>query len=192
MKGFRFLHVLYAIIIGGIIIAQIVIIVVFVTYQNRFKTELVLKLRESIATYYVGTPTNNSTVVNPVSLSWDFIQFNLFCCGAISKNDFSSATKWDRTNPYPPGGNLTIPFTCCPLGVANNWNQLPTNLSAASTCATTGANAYTQGCYDRLLDIISSYKTKFIIGAAVVGVIELLALIFAIILYRREASYKTL
>lgn len=162
------------------------------TYQSRFKAELVTKLRESIATYYVGTPTNNNTSVNPVSLSWDFIQFNLFCCGAISKNDFSSATNWNRTNPYQPGADLVVPFTCCPLGVASNWNQLPTNLTAANECATKGTNVYTQGCYDRLLDLITTYKTGFIIGAVVVGVVELLAFVFSVALYRRQDSYKTL
>lgn len=78
------------------------------------------------------------------------------------------------------------------MNVSGSWNQLPTNLSAANQCATTGTDAYTQGCYDRLLDLISKYKNGFIIGAAVVGVVELFAFIFAIALYRRQDSYKTL
>lgn len=192
IKGFRFLHVIYAIVIGVIIIAEIAIVIIFVAYQSRFRSELVTKLRESIATYYVGTPTNNATNVNPISLSWDFAQYNLHCCGATSKNDFSNATHWDRKNPYTPAVDLTVPFTCCPLGGTPSWTQLPTDLSAGNACATTGVNVYAQGCYDRLLDIISSYKNKFIIGLVVVGVVELLAFIFAIVLYRRKEDYNTL
>jgi len=192
VKGFRLLHVLYAIIIGAVIITEIAVVAVFITYQNRFRTELVTKLQDSIATYYVGTPVNNSTPVNSVSLSWDFAQFNLQCCGAISQNDFSRATHWNRTNPYLPTTNLTVPFTCCPLGVSQSWTQLPTNMSTAVPCATTGLHAYTQGCYDRLVSLLSQYKNNIIIGGVIVGVIEVLAFIFALVLYCRKEDYNTL
>jgi len=192
IKGFRFLHVLYAVVIGAIIIAEIALVVVFVSYQNRFRSELVTKLRHSIATYYVGTPTDNSTIVNPVSLSWDFAQFNLQCCGAVNSSDFANATNWNRTDPYQPGVNLIVPFTCCPLGTVKSWSELPTNFSAADQCATTGLNAYSPGCYDRLLAIIATYKKNFIIGGVVVGVVEVLAFIFAILLYRRKEDYYSL
>jgi hypothetical protein len=167
-------------------------VVVFITYQNRFRTELVTKLQDSIAKYYVGTPTNNATTVNPVSLSWDFAQFNLQCCGAVSQNDFSNATQWDRTNPYQANASLVVPFTCCPLGTAQSWTQLPTNMSTASTCASTGVSSYTQGCYDRLVAMLTQYKNNVIIGGVVIGVIEVLAFLFAILLYRRKEDYTSL
>jgi hypothetical protein len=192
IKGFRFLHILYAIIIGGIILVEIAIIIVFVVYQNRFKQEFVNKLQKSIVRYYVGTPNDNSTVTNPISLSWDFMQFNLQCCGAVNQSDYSNTTKWNRTNPYPPNQNLLIPFTCCPIDAAKNWNSLPTNMSKAAACATTGANAYPQGCYNRLVDLISSYKTYIIIGGVIVGVVEIFAFLFAILLVRRKEDYETL
>jgi len=75
---------------------------------------------------------------------------------------------------------------------SKNWNQLPTDFSAEDTCATTGLNAYSQGCYDRLLNIISTYKNNFIIGVSVVGAIEVLAFLFAILLYCRRDEYKSL
>ncbi len=192
IKGFRFLHVLYAVVIGLIIIAEITIVILFFAYQNQFRTQLVTKLQNSIANYYVGPPINNSTTVNPVSLSWDFAQFNLQCCGAISKNDFSRATNWSQIDPYQPNRLLLVPFTCCPLGAAASWTQLPTNFTAANACATTGTNAYSQGCYDRLVDILAAYKDYIIIGGVVVGVIEILAVLFAILLYRRKEEYDTL
>ena len=126
-----------------------------------------------------------------VSLSWDFAQFNLPCCGAINGNDFSRADNWDRKNPYDETSNLTVPFTCCPLGGSTSWTQLPTDLSVATTCATTGTNAYTQGCYDRLVDMIMAYKDKIYIGCVVIGVVEILAFTFAILLYCRKEDYKS-
>ncbi len=192
IKGFRFLHVLYAIIIGAIILAEIAIVLIFVAYQNQLRSQLVIKLQHSIAKYYVGTPINNSTSVNPVSLSWDFAQFNLQCCGAVNESDYANATNWNRTDPYQPALNLTVPFTCCPLGVSSSWTTLPTNFSAADQCADTGINAYSEGCYDRLVDLITGYKKNFIIGSVVVGVVEILAFIFAILLYCRKEEYNTL
>jgi hypothetical protein len=153
---------------------------------------LIPNLQDSIATYYVGPPFDNSTIVNPVSLSWDFAQFNLQCCGAVSPNDFLNATNWDRTNPYQTSANLTVPFTCCPLGVAKSWSQLPTNFSSASTCATTGVGSYQLGCYDRLIDIVATYKNNIIIGGVIVGGVEILAFIFAILLFCRKEDYNSL
>ncbi len=192
IKGFRFLHILYAIIIGGIILAEIAIIIIYVVYQNRLQSEFVTKLQKSIVKYYVGTPINNSTGINSVSLSWDFIQFNLQCCGAINKNDYLNATNWNRTNPYEPNTTLIVPFTCCPLNTTKNWNGLPTNMSEANTCAITGANAYSQGCYNRLIDLLAQYKTYVIIGGAIVGVVEIFAFLFAILLYCRKKGYEDL
>ena len=101
------------------------------------------------------------------------------------------AKHWNRKNPYYPTKVLVVPFTCCPLGGSENWTQLPTNWSAASNCANTGANAYTKGCYDRLTDILVGYKHKIFVGAVVVGVVETLAVIFAILLYCRKEDYKS-
>ena len=194
IKGFRFLHLLYASVVGLVILAEIAIVVIFFLYQSRFRTQLVATLQDSIAVNYVGIPLNNKTVVNSASLSWDFAQFNLQCCGAVNKNDFIRASNWTRQNPYDTSKQLVVPFTCCPLNATKSWTQLPTNYSSATQCATTGETAYVQGCYDRLADILSSYKTGVIVGGVVVLVIEVLALVFAVLLYRRKEDevYDTL
>jgi hypothetical protein len=178
------------VIIGVIILAEIALIIVFAIYQNRFKTEFVTKLQESIIKHYVGTPLDNSTSTNPISLSWDYAQFNLQCCGAVNQNDYSNTTNWNRTDPYQENATLTVPFTCCPLNSTRTWNALPTNMIEANTCAITGINAYSQGCYDRLIDLLGKYKLYVIIGGVVVGVVEILALSFAILLYCRKKDYE--
>jgi len=192
IKGFRFLHVLYAVVIGIIILVEIGLVVFYVAYQNRFRTQLVAKLQTSINRYYVGTPTGNSSATNPVSLSWDFAQFNLQCCGAVNQSDYQNASSWDKNNPYQTGSQLIVPFTCCPLNATQNWNTLPSNLTGALACATTGTNAYTQGCYDRLIALVATYKKNIAIGGAIVGLVEVLALVFAVTLYCRKPDYSTL
>jgi hypothetical protein len=192
IKGFRFLHVLYAVVIGIIILVEIGLIVFYVAYQNQFKNELVGKLENSINTYYVGTPINNSSTTNPISLSWDFIQFNLQCCGAVGPSDYQNASHWNNSNPYQPGTNLTVPLTCCPVSALKNWNTLPSNLSDASACAQSGQNAYTQGCYNQLVNLVATYKNNIAIGGAIVGLVEVLALCFALLLYCRKPDYSSL
>ena len=192
IKGFRFLHVLYAIIISGIILAEIGLIAYYLIYQNRFKYELSNKLKESITNYYAGTPINRTESINPISVSWDFLQFNLQCCGAINQDDYSDTNRWNRTNPYDPSTNLTVPFTCCPLNATKNWSGLPTNMIEASTCAITGVDAYSKGCYDRLVDFLATYKKYLIISVLIVVVLEMIAFSFAIVLYSRRKDYYAL
>lgn len=151
-----------------------------------------VNLRNSIANFYVGTPRSTNQTVNPVSLAWDFTQFNLQCCGALNKNDFQQAQNWTRQNPYENNTpNLVVPFTCCAMNATPNWSELPKDMSSANTCAKNGTTAYSRGCYDRLVDLIVTYKNNVIIGAAVVGVVEVLAFLFAILLYCRKEEYKS-
>lgn len=192
IKGFRFLHLIYAVVISLIIIAEVTVLILFVGYQNRFRIELVSRLQHSIQNYYVGTPIGDRKTSNPISLAWDFAQLNLQCCGAVTQNDFSRSTNWTRENPYEANmANLMIPFTCCPMKVAPNWSQLPSDMSSANECAKTGNGAYDRGCYDRLMDLIVVYKKNVVIGVAIVFVVEILAVIFAISLYCRKSDYNT-
>ncbi|CAF3530434.1 unnamed protein product [Rotaria socialis] len=192
IKTFRFLHLIYAIIIGGIILAEIGLVIYFAIYENRFKSNFVNNLKESIVYNYVGTLIDNVTSTNPISISWDFLQFNLQCCGAINKTDYLDALHWNRTNPYKRNTILIVPFTCCPLNTTKNWSQLPKNMAEASTCAITGVNSYSGGCFDDLVDLLNSYKKYIIIGLIVVVGIEIFAFVFAILLFRRKEEYYAL
>ncbi|CAF2063677.1 unnamed protein product [Rotaria magnacalcarata] len=192
IKTFRFLHLIYAIIIGGIILAEIGLVIFYAIYENRFKSNFVNKLKESIVNNYVGTPIDNASSTNPISMSWDFLQFNLQCCGAINKTDYMNALHWNRTNPYEPNTILTVPFTCCPLNTTKNWNHLPKNMAEASKCAITGVNSYSEGCFDGLADLLDRYKKYIIIGLLVLVGIEIFACLFAILLFRRKDEYSAL
>ncbi|CAF1021183.1 unnamed protein product [Didymodactylos carnosus] len=195
IKSFKFMHVLYATIIGIIIVAEIGITIYFVSFQSKFKEQLIPKLQLLINNTYAGPPITPGSNPGAVSLSWDLIQYNMKCCGAVSKTDFNSATVWNRTNPYNSSlPQFTYPLTCCPIVAQGSWNELPLDqLRQAERCATYDqGSVYTQGCYDKLMTLIATYKNSVIIGAVVILVVELLAFIFAISLYRRKADYNTL
>lgn len=163
----------------------------FFTYYSRFKKEIFADLQNSIANDYIGTAINNNTHNNPLSLAWDFAQFNLNCCGALGPNDYSQTKKWDHKDPYYPEKNLTVPLTCCPLKGTGSWDKLPDDMTDADACATTGQGAYAEGCYNRLIDILARYKRGIIIAGIIVGLVEILAFIFSITLYcRKDDDYN--
>lgn len=103
-----------------------------------------------------------------------------------------NATNWNHANPYNPNINLTVPLTCCPTNATKSWDQLPTNMIDASQCATTGVNSYSEGCFDRLVDLLDTYKKYIIIGLAVLVGLEICAFLFAILLYTRKEEYYSL
>lgn len=192
IRGCHCLHLLYATILAGIILAEVIFAIIYFVYQYHWKSKLIDHLSNSIALYYVGRSSSTTMPVNSISLAWDFTQYHLQCCGAVSQQDYGHAHRWNRTDPYGSKQMLVIPYTCCPIGVMENLNTIPKNLPEALACATTGINAYTIGCYDRLIDMLSKYRTCFIASIVVILVMELFALLLCIYVYRRRKLYNTL
>ncbi|CAF0844029.1 unnamed protein product [Didymodactylos carnosus] len=189
MKQVRCMLTLYSFIIGAIILAEVALTIYFVAFQSNFKDQFVPKLQQSISQNYAGPPIMGNKP-GVVSLAWDFIMFNLQCCGAQNGTDFVNTPKWNKTNPWAPYQNLSYPLTCCPIQNApKDWNTLSEDtLKQAETCAVDGLNIYKDGCYNKLIELIGSYKLYVIIGAVIVLVIELLAFIFAIALCCRTSK----
>ncbi|CAF0932169.1 unnamed protein product [Didymodactylos carnosus] len=164
----------YSILVGIIIIVEVALTIYIVSFQSKFKEQFVPKLQESISKGYQGPPIKENEP-GAVSLAWDFIMYNLKCCGAHNSTDFRNTPKWNKINPWIPEQSFKYPLTCCPMG--NAWTQDWTTLSEetlmkAQQCAVDGTDVYQTGCYDKLLDIIVSHKLYIIIGAVAVLVIE--------------------
>lgn len=192
VRGFHCLHIFYATILTGIILTEMILVVIYFFYQSHFKSKLIDHLQNSISIYYVGKPGSTSMPMNSISLAWDFTQYYLQCCGALSPKDFSSAQNWNRIDPYGSGKTLLIPFTCCPLGPMENLYSTPKNLTATIDCATTGVKSYSIGCYDRLLILLNTYKNSFIVSVIVIVVMQIFAFLLSIYIYRRRKQYNSL
>lgn len=192
MKGFRSLHLSYVVILSAMILAEITLIIVYIAYQYRFQVKLISHLQDSIAIYYVGVPTNDSISSNSLSLAWDFAQEKLQCCGAINASDYALALHWNRAGPTGSNNDLTVPYTCCPSTTMRDWYSLPSNATEVISCATTGFNAYSQGCYARLLDLLIVYRNYFIICVMIIGALEISALLSTIVLHCRSKEYHAL
>ncbi|CAF1304349.1 unnamed protein product [Rotaria sordida] len=197
MKQVKLFLICYAIIVGLIIIVEIGVTIYFVVFQANFKSRFVPKLQQSLKQTYEGPLVLNSNGLSKpssFSLAWDFIMYNLQCCGVEGKLDFFGTTKWNRTNPWWNSSlpvtmkEFVYPLTCCPIGnLQQNWNDLPLDqLQQASNCALNGTNIYEIGCYNKLVDLLNSAKTWVIIGAVIVLIIELLTFIFTLALCCRQ------
>ncbi|CAF0893089.1 unnamed protein product [Didymodactylos carnosus] len=195
IRQYKWMLTLYAIIIGAIILAEVAMTIYFVAFQSKFADVFIPKLQASIRDNYNGPPIFNNTP-SAASLAWDFVMYNLQCCGANNREDFNNTPKWNKTDPFNSTQNFLYPLTCCPLAnYQQDWNTLSQNiLHQGETCAVQGNGTFSSGCYGKLMDLIGSYKTYIIIGAVIILVIELLAFIFAITLCcrkRRQDRYSS-
>ncbi|UJR10021.1 hypothetical protein I4U23_014244 [Adineta vaga] len=194
MKQVKLFLTCYAIVIGLIIIFEIAITIYFVVFQTNFKDNFVPKLKQSVKDNYQGPLglEGNGPKPTPYSLAWDFIMYNFQCCGVESNTDFDGASQWNNTNPWAvsmESSKFRFPLTCCPLSnVQPNWNNLPVQqLNEVANCAVYGTN----GCYNKLVELLNSAKTWVIVGAVIILVIELITFIFTLALCCRQRKDTT-
>ncbi|UJR36057.1 hypothetical protein I4U23_028793 [Adineta vaga] len=199
MKQVKIFLILYAIIIGMIILFEIAITIYFVAFKSKFEEQFKPTLKDAIRNSYEGPlgliSNTNQTKPGPISIAWDFIMYNFECCGVDSKDDFNGTTKWNRRNIWWDASmgnsaqNFTYPLTCCKInsGGGKNWNDFnEVQLRTGVICAVNGTNINQQGCYNKFIDILNTYKTWIIIGAVVILLIELTAFSFTLALCCRK------
>ncbi|CAF4423648.1 unnamed protein product, partial [Didymodactylos carnosus] len=154
-KVFKFIQIIYAALIGIIILVEVGFIIYFFTTQSKIKKNLLPNLQSTITNTFLGTITNgpNASETNDVTAAWNQIQFNLKCCGAFNKTDYNSAKHWNHINPFNSNGpKLMYPLTCCPVDAKRSWNTLDLQVFiSAQTCAIQDTGVYTDGCYPKLL-----------------------------------------
>ncbi|CAF0753198.1 unnamed protein product [Adineta ricciae] len=195
MKQVKLFLTCYAIIVALIIIFEVAITIYFVVFQSNFKESFVPKLKDSLRNNYQGPLGVAGYGPKPTaySLAWDFIMYNLKCCGVENNTDFDGAMQWNRSNPWaeplvPQSASFRYPLTCCPFpNGQSNWNSLPVDqLSEVAKCAVYGTGVYETGCYNKVVEVLNSAKTWVIVGAVIILVIELITFIFTLALCCRH------
>jgi len=92
-----------------------------------------------------------------ISKSWDYLQIDLECCGAVNRDDYNSS-RWLEEKAEP---GWYWPRTCC---VLSNEDPLDPELVDEAGCKAGNATAmHTQGCYEPLGEWIDVW------GAAIAG-----------------------
>lgn len=135
------------------------------------KEEMLTLLEEN----YVDDSLNSS---NPISNKWNLLFLNFNCCAVNPvtgvHNDFDE-TPWCTTEGKCHDVNAQIPKTCC---VGEKEAQPSCDVYVTSGFKTTG-------CFDRIKELIQAYSVVVIGISLAIMIIEIVAIVFAIILFRQ-------
>ncbi|ESO96337.1 hypothetical protein LOTGIDRAFT_239323 [Lottia gigantea] len=165
----RILLIVYVIIVIVILLGQVALVIMVFAYRSVFDSTIKTGLQDVIKNEYTGI---NGTSAGTLGLN--FLMSSQQCCGIDDYNDFSvdNAPNWQFRN-YS-GYTLETPMICC-----KNTTDVPD--CARSPKATDSAhNNYNIGCYDKLWELIFTYRDISIGVACGICGIQVLLIIFGI------------
>ncbi|XP_069121798.1 tetraspanin-18-like [Argopecten irradians] len=188
--------IIYIVIVVTILLGQGTAVVLSIVYKNEFETYARDNLKALQQSRYKG-PYDTSDII---SLAFDVVHIYFQCCGVDSGSEYASISNWNTTYAYDSGGgnyvlgNATIPATCCEF---SNTGAFPSDLTGFlnsmvnTTCPITQADSYySKGCYESIKDRFSQYFNIVIGVGAGIGGLELLGIIAACCLLKKEKDEK--
>ncbi|XP_048776319.2 tetraspanin-9-like [Ostrea edulis] len=176
------LLITYAILVLIFLVMKIAAIVVWFQLKDELNPSTKDKLLEVLQKNFIDDSLNSTS---KISNAWNLVFLMLDCCGVNpvegSTNDFD-LTPWCTTNGTCHRTNAQIPRSCC-----NGVDE--TNFTKASrSCFFNVSNYHTQGCFERLQELIKTYSTPAIGILFTVVIIMLLAVVCAFVLCNQTGS----
>nr|XP_022327374.1 tetraspanin-9-like [Crassostrea virginica] len=173
----KWMLIVYTILVLILLIMKIAAVALWFKMRGEFNDNVKKVMVDALNKEYVSDRLNSTNVV---SNAWNYIFMTFDCCGVnpVNKtnNDFS-------TTPWCTNNNCTaIPRTCC-SGVDQS-NYLT---KAQPVCYKDVSKDYnSKGCYQAIQDLIATYGNAFIGISITVIVVEILAVIYAIMICRQD------
>lgn len=184
----RWMLVVYAILVLILLIMKIASVALWFKMRTDFEETVQKALKTSLMDDYENDFLNST---NGISNAWNYIFLTFECCGvdpvtSKTDNDFT-ATPWCTKDPgecYQLNTTM-IPRTCCDGVDQSNYIT-----EAKTKCYRNVEKGFfnEKGCYDAVKDLISTYGNAFIAISILVMVVELLAVVFAILICRQVGS----
>lgn len=173
LKESQCMLTLYGILLIAILILEITAGVLAVVYKSTAEQETKNILKTSLEKFYNSTDSQDA-----VTLAWDTLQINLKCCGVDNYEDYQQNQVWKQQS-------YVIPPSCCALSLDNK------PLDPTCTTSPNEANSYYKtGCYQKIIDWLMLNLNLIIIIAAVLGLVEIIGILFAFCLAKSINSYK--
>ncbi|XP_061193063.1 tetraspanin-9-like [Saccostrea echinata] len=174
----------YAILVLIVLIIKLAAVILWFQMRNEFDDTVKKAMKDSLDKNFVNDTLDSE---NSVSNAWNYVFLTFDCCGLdpmmVKNGSEFSKTPWCTKKGSCKEHLATIPRTCCE-GVDNS-----NYLMAKTECYLNVTKGYNEkGCYEAVEDLISTYGNAFIGISITVIVIELLAIVFAIIICRRSGS----
>ncbi|XP_046572756.1 tetraspanin-18-like [Haliotis rubra] len=120
------------------------------------------------------------------SVMMDLAAFSLQCCAATGPTDFNPSASWRAYSKGSITETIDASPSCCKKGVLDSDTSLECAKKQVGVFDPTRTN--TQGCYDRIHDLVEENKVYVGLGFAGVLLLMLLEIVFAIILIRKETK----
>ncbi|ODM96935.1 CD63 antigen [Orchesella cincta] len=168
---------LYSVLVGLILVIQLGAAVAAYAFQDDVEGVLRNGMEKSFDKYYnIDAAGHNDSVK-----SWDFLQYNLKCCGVDSHIDWANATD------APVIG--FIPKTCCIGGGVENCTNSITKENM-NDAALVSKEIYTEGCLHAYVQSFSINRLGTV--GIVLAVVQVLGIICACMMARSiRFSYET-
>ena len=187
----KILLVLYAVLLGCVLMIQIAGAIIFFVFRERVDVYVEGFLNDTVAEKYQGVDYSDDGAyvesTDLITAAWDFAQTYFECCGSTSWNNYPDlATVWDAN--YTVSGvsvNAVVPPTCCLQTTASSFPD-SVEFVNIEECMVNGNSTFinSDGCYETIIDHIYYYG-KIVGGVAIaVTLIEILGIILACVLIR--------
>ncbi|TGZ69811.1 hypothetical protein CRM22_003518 [Opisthorchis felineus] len=168
----RVMVIIYAIIVGVIALAHIILVIVYFSKKELFLTAIYDSM-EDMTKNYKSIESGEAE-----SITFGLLMAMLECCGFNDANDFNAAgSQFTREDSYNgvEFANIQYPVPCCRRdAIGPNANDCPRSFTADNSNTQTGCK---QKIYERAVPILDTV----ILGSLVVLAVELFALAMAII-----------
>jgi len=166
---------LYSVLVGLILVIQLGAAVAAYAFQDDVEGVLRNGMEKSLNKYYQMDAAGHNDSVK----SWDFMQYNLECCGVNNYTDWATAEK------APVVG--FIPETCCIGGAVGNCTQ---SITAQTDIDVVSKEIYTQGCLHTYVQSFSIDRLGTV--GIVLAVVQVMGIICACMMARSiRFSYET-
>ncbi|XP_003699639.1 CD9 antigen [Megachile rotundata] len=149
-------------------------------YSNRNRLE------ELVKSSVINTVKNQYGEDSSHTDAVDAFQSSLGCCGATGPSDWTGSKYATRDPSIPVSITVSgdansvykVPKSCCKDKESVDC-KADRNIKVASTVSPA---IYNEGCIDKLMDVLNHQQDNVIIVTSVIGILELLGLIFSLVL----------
>ncbi|XP_048254062.1 CD63 antigen-like [Haliotis rufescens] len=179
--GNRVFLIIFCILMGILCIAVATVVGLLFVRDSPLNTKGKETFKTQIRNEYKG-PLSTDTF----SIMLDLASYSLQCCASTGPTDFDTSASWTAYNHKGITETIEASPACCKKDVLAGDTTLECAKKHVGVFDPTITN--TQGCYDRIHDLVEENKVYVILGAGLLLLLMVLEIVFAIILIRKETK----
>lgn len=171
-QGFLFIYIILLLLL---IVGEIVGAVLALVYRSKIEGALMDSMEKQVREDY----TSGNVTYTP----WNYLQFELKCCGANNYTDYIGSYWWNNDRKPQNETEQFVPDQCCVASqgeydkpIIKDWKQCQNDAKAK---VSQSEALYTGGCYQGLEDWFMQHSLIMMLLGFAIGAIQILGLITA-------------